>query len=195
MSDASAIPLVRRSSLEGVALPTGAGFALEPAPAMSRFILRGGEDVRAGAGAAFGAEPPPGARAGRRGRGPGRLVARARRMAAASPRPPTARRFSLRSRRRWRDGRTASSTSRIASSASSPAAPMRRARSRPAARSIFASAPFPAAWRRAPCSTRPKSFCGGDPRSRSTSRFGALSPPISSPRSPRPRSARRIGEP
>jgi len=55
MSDAS---LIARSALEGLALPAGADFALTSAKPMARFILRGGEDARAAAGAAFGAEPP-----------------------------------------------------------------------------------------------------------------------------------------
>jgi sarcosine oxidase subunit gamma len=47
-----------RSPLDGFSLPSGSGFALVAAPTMARFILRGGEDVRAAIGAAFGAEPP-----------------------------------------------------------------------------------------------------------------------------------------
>jgi sarcosine oxidase subunit gamma len=72
MSDALAVAAAPRSPLDGLALPTGAAFALVLAPAMARFILRGGDDVRAAAGAAFGAEPPQAL--GRAGEGDGRAA-------------------------------------------------------------------------------------------------------------------------
>ena len=55
MSDA---PLVARSSLQGLALPSGPRFALSEAPPAARFILRGPEAVRVACGMVFGAEPP-----------------------------------------------------------------------------------------------------------------------------------------
>jgi sarcosine oxidase, subunit gamma len=55
MSDAA---LGARSPLHGLALATGARFALAEAPPAARFILRGAEAVRVACGMAFGAEPP-----------------------------------------------------------------------------------------------------------------------------------------
>ena len=51
-------PLVARSSLQGLALPSGPRFALSEAPPAARFILRGPEAVRVACGMVFGAEPP-----------------------------------------------------------------------------------------------------------------------------------------
>ncbi len=55
MSDAA---LSLRSPLHGLALPAGPRFSLTEAPPAARFILRGGEGVRAACGMAVGAEPP-----------------------------------------------------------------------------------------------------------------------------------------
>ncbi len=49
---------VRRSPLEGRALPDSERVRATAAPFATRFILRGGEDAVAPAGAAFGATPP-----------------------------------------------------------------------------------------------------------------------------------------
>jgi sarcosine oxidase, subunit gamma len=51
-------PFVARSSLQGLALPSGPRFALSEAPPAARFILRGPEAVRVACGMVFGAEPP-----------------------------------------------------------------------------------------------------------------------------------------
>lgn len=48
----------RRGPLDGVALPSGASFALQTASPAARFILRGDPGVRAAAGAVFGAVLP-----------------------------------------------------------------------------------------------------------------------------------------
>jgi sarcosine oxidase, subunit gamma len=69
VSDAA---LSLRPPLEGLALPAGPGFALSEAPPAARFILRGGEGVRAACGMAFGAEPP--SRLGPAGEGVGRAA-------------------------------------------------------------------------------------------------------------------------
>jgi sarcosine oxidase, subunit gamma len=55
MADAG---LKARSTLEGLALPSGPRFALSEAPPAARFILRGAEAVRVACGMVFGAEPP-----------------------------------------------------------------------------------------------------------------------------------------
>ena len=161
MSDAA---LSARSPLEGLALPAGPRFALSEAPPAARFILRGGEAARVACGIVFGAEPPSrlgpaGEGAGRAALwlGPGRMAVdcgRRRRRGArrgdrsrCSTGPPTA----------W-------STSRIARSALSPAGRPRRERSTPAARSTSTSRRFRSAWRRAPSSTRPRSYCGAAPQ-------------------------------
>ena len=74
MSDAA---LAGRSPLEALVLPAGSRFALSEAPPAARFILRGGEGVRAACGMAFGAEPP--CDSGRRAKAPGaRLCGSAR---------------------------------------------------------------------------------------------------------------------
>jgi sarcosine oxidase subunit gamma len=69
MSDAA---LSFRSPLEGLALPAGPRFALAEAPPAARFILRGGDGVRAACGMAFGAEPP--SKLGAAGEGAGRAA-------------------------------------------------------------------------------------------------------------------------
>ncbi len=69
MSDAA---LAGRSPLEALVLPAGSRFALSEAPPAARFILRGGEGVRAACGMAFGAEPP--VRLGAAGEGAGRAA-------------------------------------------------------------------------------------------------------------------------
>ena len=69
MSDAA---LSLRSPLHGLALPAGPRFSLTEAPPAARFILRGGEGVRAACGMAFGAEPP--SRLGPAGEGAGRAA-------------------------------------------------------------------------------------------------------------------------
>ncbi len=69
MSDAT---LASRSPLEGLALPASPRFTLSEAPAVARFILRGGEGARVACGIAFGAEPP--SRLGPAGEGAGRVA-------------------------------------------------------------------------------------------------------------------------
>jgi sarcosine oxidase subunit gamma len=61
-----------RSTLEGLALPSGPRFALSEARPAARFILRGPEAVRVSCGMAFGAEPP--SRLGSAGESEGRAA-------------------------------------------------------------------------------------------------------------------------
>jgi sarcosine oxidase subunit gamma len=69
MADAA---LAARSPLEGLALHSGARFALAEAPAAARFILRGGEAVRVACGMVFGADLP--SQLGPAGEGEGRAA-------------------------------------------------------------------------------------------------------------------------
>ena len=69
MADAA---LAARSPLEGLALPSGARFALAEAPPAARFILRGGEAVRVACGMVFGADLP--SQLGLAGEGEGRAA-------------------------------------------------------------------------------------------------------------------------
>ena len=179
MSDAA---LSARSPLEGLALPAGPRFALSEAPPAARFILRGGEAARVACGIVFGAELPSSSGAGGRRRRARGAVARARRMA------PDRRRRRFRGaqrgdrvgarRDRPQPGRRLASPDRPCREPVRP----RREPSTPAARSTFTSRPFRSAWRRAPSSTRPRSYCGGAPRPPSMSRSGAPSRPTSPPR-------------
>jgi sarcosine oxidase, subunit gamma len=50
---------VRRSILDGLAMPRNGAATSTSCPPATRFILRGGRDVAAAAGEAFGATPPP----------------------------------------------------------------------------------------------------------------------------------------
>jgi sarcosine oxidase subunit gamma len=57
-SDAASPQAVRRGPLEGLALPNDGAVAATVLPFAARWILRGGPDVAAPLGAAFGATPP-----------------------------------------------------------------------------------------------------------------------------------------
>ncbi|WP_158814457.1 sarcosine oxidase subunit gamma [Methylocapsa sp. S129] len=49
---------VRRSILDGLAMPRNSAAMVAPCPPATRFILRGGREVAASVGPAFGAAPP-----------------------------------------------------------------------------------------------------------------------------------------
>ena len=174
-------PFAARRSL---VLPAGRKIRASGSAARGPFHLsrrRGG--ARRLLGALSASELPAKARAGVGGRGARRAVARPGRMAADRRGRRTrtivpfeiedgARRAAAQPRRRLappgrarrqRRGRRARAQRRL------PARPSPRAR-------------FRSAWRRARSSTRPRSCCGGAARARSTSRSGAPSRPISSPR-------------
>ena len=190
MSDAS---LRARSPLEGLALPEGPRFALSEAPPAARFILRGGEAARLACGIVFGAEPP--SSLGPAGEGAGRAALwlgpdEWLLIAEGADRRGARRGDGVGARRdRPQPGRRLASPDRPHRQRARP----RRERSTPAARSTSTSRPFRSAWRRAPSSTRLRSYCGGAPRRRSMSKSGAPLRPTSRHRSPRPRAARRNG--